>query len=375
MSRVGPRLAPGLLGLLGLLGCKEVPEVAYETEHLEIAPDFDHPICAGTLAHFEEHLSFVESSLARSVPFGERIRFYWITDDLNSWCSEGAGGCYFPGTRVIVGDGGTVRHELVHAVLNAESQTNYFLEEGIAELYSGHGAYHDVAHDARPDPGELLWLSPTYYRFDHLDYDVAAHFMGYIQDKFGNGTTRAIASVVITGAGPPELEANFERFTGVSFAEIEQDYAARSDTYYRGVRELDIPEIDSPRWVDMSLRCDDDDTFGPLPAGAAPGMYRAIRLVLQDPVAVDVELVAPADVRATFVDIRRERGAGVIVDFFHPELSGRREHEVIHGGEAKTIQLRKGTHLVVVERDGYAHADVFLRAFPRAFPRTPGGPD
>ena len=93
------------LALLGLAGCKEVPEVAYETEHFEIAPDFDYPVCGGTLAHFEDHLAFVESSLARTVPHGERIRFYWITRDIDSWCRSRAIGCYYPGTRVIVRTG------------------------------------------------------------------------------------------------------------------------------------------------------------------------------------------------------------------------------------------------------------------------------
>jgi hypothetical protein len=361
------RGAIGLL-VLALAGCTEIPAVAYETEHFEVAPDFDHPICAGTLAHFETHLQFVESALARSVPFGERIRFYWITEDLDSWCSSRASGCYYPGTRVIIGNGGSVSHEIVHAVLNAEAQTNYFLEEAIAELYSGVGAYHRDEFDTRPNPEELLWLTPSDYHFGELDYAVAAHFMSYVENEYGPSSTRALASVVVTAAGPPELEQAFERFTGVSFEQLEKNYDAGAHSYYRGLHEQDIAEILDPRWVDVSLRCDTEHTFGPLP-DAQPGMYRSLRLVLDEPNTVDVELIGPARVSAKFVDIRRELGAGYVIDFFHPKLSGAREHEIVHGGERRSLDLRAGTHLVVISQAGYEYSDAFLRVVPREFPR------
>lgn len=358
----------------GLAGCKEIPEVAYETEHFEIAPDFDYPICAGTLAHFEDHLGFVESSLARSVPVGERVRFYWITDDLDSWCGSEALGCYYPGTRVIVGTGESASHEIVHAVLNAEAQTNYFLEEALAELFSGVGAMRRPAHDARPSPGELLWLSPTDYYFGELDYGVASHFMAYVYREYGAGPTRAIAQVVVSGAGPPELEAVFERYAQTDFDFIEADYDARARGFYPGLRDADVTAITDERWVDVSLRCDDGETFGPLP-DASPGMYRTMRLYLEESTTVDFELRAAPDLQLTIVDIRRERGAGLVVDHSHPKLSGTRDHPILHGGEAASLQLRSGTQLLVIERAGYEFTDAFLRVVPREFPRESEAPN
>jgi hypothetical protein len=362
------RQASLLLVVLALAGCNDAPPVAYETEHFEVAPDFDHPICAGTLAHFEAHLQFVESALARSVPFGERIRFYWITEDLDSWCSSRASGCYYPGTRVIIGNGASVSHEIVHAVLNAEAQTNYFLEEAIAELYSGVGSYSRDEFNTRPDPGELLWLSPSDYHFGELDYAVAGHFMSYVESEFGQGSSRALAAVVVTAAGPPELEQAFERFTGVNFELLEQNYDKYAHSYYKGLHEQHIAEIVDSRWIDVSLRCAADTTFGPLP-DAKPGMYRSLRLVLDEPNTVDVELIAPVRVSVQFIDLRRELGAGHVVDFFHPKLSGAREHEIVHGGEARTLDLRAGTHLVLISQAGYEHSDAFLQVVPRGFPR------
>ncbi len=91
---------------------------------------------------------------------------------------------------------------------------------------------------------------------------------------------------------------------------------------------------------------------------------------MYEPGAVDVELLAPERVEATFVDVRRERGAGVVIDFFHPKLSREREHETVHGGQRATVQLRRGTHLVVISQLGYEYSDAFLQAVPRTFPRA-----
>lgn len=354
--------------LLGGLACNEVPEVAYQTEHFDVAPDFDHPICAGTLQRFEDHLAFVESALSRPIPHGERIRFYWITGDLDSWCSDRAVGCYYPGTRVIIGTGASAPHEIVHAVLNAESQTNLFLEEALAELYSGVGAYRPrSARDQGPTPDELLWLSLSDYRFGELDYGVAKHYASFLRARFGQGTIREIANVVTTGAGPPDLERAFERRTGLSVAELDQDYVDNAQTWYSGLRDHEVVEIDGkPTWIDASLRCDEATTLGPLWDGR-PGMYRTFRLELDTSEAVDVRLVAPDDVWVDVIDVARERGAGKVVDLAHPEVSGNREHPRLLGQDAQTLQLRAGTQLFVVAREGYEYTDAFLQVAVREF--------
>ena len=363
------------LACIGLCSCPNPPAVAYETEHFEIAPDFEHPICAGTLDYFESHLDFVESSLSRSIPFGQRIRFYWITENLDSWCSERALGCYYPGTVVIIGSGTSIGHEIVHAVLNAEAQTNFFLEEGLAELYSGVGAYHRDSQDLRPNPQDLLWLSPSDYRFGDLDYAVAGHFMSYVERRFGTGPTRGIAGAVINADGPDEVERTFERFTGISFDELESEWLDSSSSYYRGLRESDIPKIVVDRFYDVSLRCDQVETYGPLPEDAAPGMYRTMRLELDDPQTVDVDFRADSEVQLRIIDICRERGVRWVVDFHHPRLSGLREHPLLYGGDKASFQLRAGTHLLVISRPDYEYSDAYVQVVPRELPRDNGEPE
>src|SRR5690606_12328406 len=212
-------------------------------------------------------------------------------------------------------------------------------------------------------------LSPTDYRFGELDYAVANHFRAYVHRECASGSTRGIADVVVTGAGPPELEAVFERYTGFRFDFIESDYQDQAASFYPGLRDDDVARVTDRRFIDVSLRCDEDTTFGPL-TDASPGMYRMLRLDLDDPQVVDFELRAPADVRLTIIDVRRERGAGWIIDFFHPALSGRREHPILHGGERAAFDLRAGTHLLVIERPSYDYTDAFLQVDPREFPRA-----
>lgn len=367
MLRARPWLLAALIPVAPALACHEVPAVAYETERFEVAPDFDYPICAGTLAHLEDHLDFVEASLSKTVPYGERIRFYWITEDVDSWCSERALGCYYPGTRVIIGNAASADHEIVHAVLNADAQTNLFLEEGLAELYSGVGSRRPASTGSLA-PSELLWISASDYRFGELDYAVAQHFLTYMHKSAGPGVVRALSEVVVTGAGPPALEQAVERFAAVDYDTLEEQYLAFNALYYPGLREDAVTALEGDDWVDVSLRCDEDSTLGPLPE-TAPGMYQVRRLVLPERGAVDFELVGPEDVHLLVIDVRAERNRGRVLDFFWPRPAGIVEHPELRGGERRTLQLLPGTFLLYVFREDYEYSDVYLRAVVREFPR------
>jgi hypothetical protein len=365
------RRAPGLASLITLLGlglglgpltaCSELPEVAYETERFEIAPDFDYPICAGTLEYLDGHLGWVEDAVNHELPRDERVRFYWITEDIGQWCRGDAQGCYFPGTRVIFASGASVTHEMVHAVLDAEAQTNLFFEEGLAEHYSGVGVRYRGRRSGEFDLAETVWLSARGYRRGELDYALAAHFIAFVEAEFGHGAVQRITNAVVAGVGPEELERELEKHTHMSFEQLGELYAERARKRYAGLRDRDVPELAWSYSVDVSLRCDDASTFGPLPDGS-PGMYRTLRVELSEPRVVDLDLWGPDTLRLELIDLAREREAGPVLDVFHPQPGGAVEHPRMVGGDQARWELRAGTHLLLISQHGYELAEASLVA-------------
>lgn len=360
------------LSSFALAGCQQPPEVRYETEHFEIATDFDAPVCAGTLRYLEDHLAFAESELHHKLPAGAKIRLYWLEHSVGDWCHEGAAGCYYPGTRVIFSEGQSMTHEVIHALLNAEAQTSLFIEEGLAEVYSGVGARYFRAPGERPPVDELIWLTPKEYRASELDYALAAHFLAWLEREYGRVATQRIVEVVVAGGGPKQLDAALERTISADTEDIEEIYATATQTTYRGLREDAVPELELDHGVDLSLRCDDDQTLGPLPGGAG-GMYevRRLRVPGSYPLMLDIHLYASADVRLDLIDVDRERGAGRKLDFFLPRPSEELDHPRLigddPGGDVETSSQRElvvtpGLYLLFVSSPGYEAEDVLVEA-------------
>lgn len=343
-------------------GCQAAPEVQYETDRLEIAPDFDYPVCEGTLEHLDSHVTYVEDELTRWIPPGERIRFYWLTDGLDGWCSEDASGCYYPGTRVVIGDSSTVTHEIVHAVLDAEARTNLFLEEALAETFSGVGAYHKPDKGQRPDPSELLWLSPQEYKQGDLDYVVASHFMNHLYRRYGRAPVRGLASSVISGASPDELEFEFSDEFQRPFDELEADYIDGSSYHLRGLKEGLVPSIDLREPAEeITLECDSTETYGPLWDGE-PGMFRSYTVRLYEPLRYELTLHGDPELELRTIDLRAQRKWGHVVDFHNPRTMDGIEIPVISGGKTVTMDFEPGRYLFVVSIPDYAPTHAVLES-------------
>ncbi len=338
---------------LGAGGCQEAPAVAYVTDRLEIAPDFDYPVCEGTLQRLDKHVTFVEDELAQWIPPGERIRFYWLTDGVGGWCSDGATGCYYPGTRIVIGDSSTVTHEIVHSVLDAEAQTNLFLEEALAELFSGVGAYHRPGRGNRPAPSELLWLSPADYRQGDLDYVVASHFMSYLYRAHGKAPIRGLASSVVSGASPSELEVEFDAEFDGPFPEIEANYMAKAYHYYRGLRDPLVPAAQLGAGpVELELDCDGSHTYGPRWDGE-PGMYRVFSTWVPQPTRFALKLHGEDPLELQIVSLKQQRDLGHVVDWNNPGTIEGIDLPHLVGGEETVVNLHAGTHLLVFSTPGY----------------------
>ncbi len=357
-------LATVLMSMLG--ACAPLPEVKYETDRLQIAPDFDDPICEGTLFALDEHLEKVEDGLGE-VGVQEPLRLYWMREQLADTCGEGRGGCFFPSTRMMFARSRSITHEMTHAVLDSEGDS-YFLEEGMAELLSGVGVYHDLAED-QSTPGQRLRMSRSEYRAGGFDYDAAAHFMRYVFDHRGFHAVRRLATEVEAGATPERLESILEEVMGRDIDEIEANYRRNSRAAYEGLSYEDIAAIDvesvdtdpsslGPEWLTLSaeveLDCLAEDTMGPLPEDRE-GMYQVRRVWIPKNRGAVVRVEGDPGTWARVFDPYARSRHGVMTDWMMPNAQIDEDGLEVAAGETITGQLRAGTWAVMLGAD-YAGA-------------------
>lgn len=344
---------------LGPAGCLDAPEVSVVTEHFEIAADFDHRVCAGTLDALERQLEFVEDALWPTLSDDERIQFYWITRNLDQWCGEGRTGCYWPGTRVVVGDPASAMHEIVHVVLDAPATSNLFVEEGLAELYSGVGAYHRPAASGRALPSELIDLDRSEYREGELDYLVARHFLSYVHASRGKSRVRSVARAVQRGETPEKMRAIFETMFEKSFPEIEQHYLDASRRFYSGIRERTVARVpEDTAHTRVRLDCDAVDTRGPMFDGG-PGMYQTMRYSSAGVTIVDLTLHGPARVQLRVFSAPSSHARLEALDFEFPR-GATALHTVFGGDPPERIVLDPGNYVFAIVTDEYETVEATL---------------
>ena len=358
--------------VLVLPACSPLPDVAYETERLQIAPEFDAAICEGTLVALEEHLEQVESGLGQ-VGREEPYRLYWMREGLDDVCGEGKGGCFFPATRMMFARGGSITHEMTHAALDSEGES-YFLEEGMAELLSGVGVYYDAAdHDG--SPARQLRLTRSAYRAGHFDYAAAAHFMRWVYDLRGVEGVRSLAYEVEDGASPEQLEKTLEEVLGKDIEDVEAEYRLLAPRAYEGLdyaRTVVVPfepldddeSLPGPEAfvleLDARLDCDAADTMGPL-VDEREGMYQVRR--------IDVPENAGAVLRVegdpgTWVDVMNPYAKarfGVMTDWMRPDPELDEGALRLVPGDVVTRELAPGVRAVILGADHTASRRVTLR--------------
>ena len=337
--------------LVAAFGCSPLPDVAYETERVELAPDFDAPLCRGTLDDLDAQVGRIEHELDRI--YDERpIRVYWIEGDLEEQCGEGRTGCYFPATRILFAETGSIDHELVHAVLDSEG-VSYFLEEGLAELLSGVGVVYQPDPDG-PGPADRLRLSPSEYRKGGLDYAAAAHFMHFVYTEAGAGAVRRLGREIAVDASPGRLESVIEDVMHASVAEVESRYQTSAPRYYPGLAQSRVPALELGELADgieVLLDCDEPDTRGPLPHEDG-GMYRVFRLDVPFSTRVDFELSGDDEGWLDVFDPYARLHRGWVADWTRPDRSLDPDASHVLAGSRARLDLEGGTHLLVFATAG-----------------------
>jgi hypothetical protein len=354
-----------------LAACSPLPEVAYETDRLQIAPEFDAPICEGTLQALDEHIGEVETGLGQ-IGRQEPYRLYWMREGLEDICGEGKGGCFFPATRMMFARGGSITHEMTHAALDSEGES-YFLEEGMAELLSGVGVYHDVDEQA-VGPAHQLRLSRSAYRSGGFDYAAAAHFMRYVYELRGMNGVRQLAAEVEAGAAPERLEDTLEQVMGAGIDEIEGDYRGRAPRAYEGLAyartgELRLVDIDEDAQVpgpealtldvEARLDCAAPETMGPL-FDEREGMYQVRRLVIPENAGAVLRVEGDA---GTWVDVFNPYARahwGLMTDWMRPDPEVDAGGLRLHPGDELAVDLLPGVRAVMLATEGTASRRVAL---------------
>ena len=345
--------------LCAFSACLDAPEVAVVTDHFEIAPDFDHRICAGTLDALESQLEFVETALWPTLPTNERIQFYWITRNIEDWCGDGRLGCFWPGTRVLVGDAGSVMHEIVHVVIDAPAGANMFVEEAIAELYSGVGVYHRPSTSSRATPSEQIGMDRDAYREGGLDYLVARHFLNFVHARHGKRGVRTLARAVESGESPEQIRHIFETMFGTEFELIEEKYLQSSRRYYAGIREYAVARVgETGTTTTVDLDCDAEGTRGPLFNGGA-GMYKTMRYDAVGETVLEVSVKGPP---GSFVLILAAPSRHMQIDSLDYEYprGGTTLHSFSAGDPSERIRLESGTYVFAYMTGGYEPATLKL---------------
>jgi len=344
-----------------LAGCQELPEVEYETDRLEVATYFDAPLCRGTLDSFDEHVDRIEDMLGIGYA-SQPIRVYWLSQaEIEDRCGADRGGCFYPATRVVFTRGQSLRHELVHAVLDSEGES-YFVEEGMAEMLSGVGVYFDVS-DASVSPAKHLSLSRSEYRRGGLDYDAAAHFIRWVYETAGPSAMLRLADEIEARSTAAEIENTLEAVVGDPMQTIEDDYRTSAPNYYAGLAH---GTLSAPSWetleagLKVRLDCAAPDTFGPLPQGDA-GLYRVFRIIMPSAGVSAIEVEGPEGTFVELIDPLARLRRGLVQDWTQPDSRYDPKALRVYAGERTTPVVKDRTYLLVVASQSPEPADVRVR--------------
>lgn len=362
-----------------------MPEVAYETDRLQIAPEFDAPICEGTLLTLDNHLEDVEIGLGR-VGRDDPYRLYWMRDGIAEICGEGRGGCFFPSTRMMFAKGPSITHEMTHAVLDSEGES-FFLEEGMAELLSGVGVYYDASDDDQ-GPAARLRLSRSSYRAGGFDYAAAAHFMRWIYHHRGVAGVRRLAIEVEGGANPGQLENALEQVMGRSVEDIEREYRTAARRTYEGlvykripilpIKEIEEdPEFFGPESMTMSVSVDLDcasiDTMGPL-ADEREGMYQIRRVDVPENSGAILRVEGEPGTWVEVFDPYAARRLGIMTDWMLPNSEVDENAITLRPGDEVEVDMHSGVWAVMLGSDDVRPGRVSLHV-EMAAPLPPPDPE
>lgn len=201
-----------LLWPILLFACEQNPglPVSYETEHLRIGTDLDHPLCAGDLIAFEEIIRRTEDELGISMESTFSVSI-WSDEAWKSvrpeHCGPGSLGCTSYDENAIFTSWSMIEHELVHAAIPIPDLTPFYAE-GLADVYG-----RRQTRFGSTLPADSLKLSGT-----KVDRRTARHFVYWLRETWGGSKLGELAKL------GKHADKRFADVYGLSFEEAQAMY-------------------------------------------------------------------------------------------------------------------------------------------------------
>jgi hypothetical protein len=173
--------------------------ITYQTEHLDIGVDLDHPLCRGDLDALERIIFKVQDELEVEM---DGVTTVYVWDDERWWsgpnqnCHEDAAlGCFELAIGTISTSYEALNHELVHATMGFRG-VHPFFDESVADIYAG-----DQTRFGNSLPSDSAGTDQ--YGIDHA---TGRHFVRWLRERWG---VHRLAQLLASG------ESTFENFGGV----------------------------------------------------------------------------------------------------------------------------------------------------------------
>jgi hypothetical protein len=209
-------------------GCPAELPIEYETEHLRIGTDLDHPLCQGDLVALERIIARVQDEL--SIEMRDPATVYlW---DLERWdpksagCAEFTFGCFNRPSNTVRTSDVALAHEIVHAAM-AQHRPAAFFEEGLAEMYGGKMALYAIS-----EPSANVGRKGA-----SIDYLTANHFVRWLRERWGPEPLGRLART------SDRSFSSFEAIYGMSMQAAEALYFEDAPFAYPSFYACDGPEL------------------------------------------------------------------------------------------------------------------------------------
>lgn len=358
----------GALSMVSLLvACDSGPglPISYETEHLRIGTDLQHPLCAGDLAAFEAIIDRAEDELGFSMESKFSVSI-WSDEAWKSirpeYCQSGALGCTAYHENAIFTSWSAVEHELGHAAIPIPKLTPFFAE-GLADVYGGR-----QSRFGRTAPADSLELSGT-----DMDRWAGRHFVRWLRETWGGAKLGELASL------GKHADERFSEVYGLSFADAQTMFFAEAPFGYPrldtcGGAPLDFAE-DLGGWrAVVGLDCDADEDV------RAYGTGLMTRRTFDIPVAGYYSVSTDADAlilsRCATGPIEEPiRDDEFLGDDVPPSYAGHlsEEYAFYEGGPVLDLYFEAGKHEIGLSLLGYEVGEVGISIWSSLGPRPVEG--